>query len=233
MSILRAVGDLHGCIDNRNRFPELPSYVEICQELESDDYSVQLGDCGFEYRDLELVDSNKNRILLGNHCNYDIAFDYPHMLGHYGVAELGPFSFFYIRGGFSLDKAYRVKHERLTGQKSWWPEEELTQKQGKDAIDMYESVKPNIVLSHDTSSGIAFLIGNPDILTAFGIPRSFVGKTQSILQQCFDIHQPELHIFGHFHKDWEIILKGTHHICINERRFIDFDEQWNVVEKSK
>jgi hypothetical protein len=232
MGILRVIGDLHGCINNRTRFQDLPSYVELCEELGKDDYSVQLGDCGFNYDDLNLVDGNRHRIVLGNHENYDTAFAYPHILGHYGVASLGPFSFFHIRGGFSLDKAYRVKHERLAGQKSYWPEEELNQQQGRDAVELYEQVRPDVVFSHDCPSSISFLIGNPEFVMAFGYPRDMISSTQHLLQQMLEIHAPKMWLFGHYHKNWEIKYRGCNFICVAERQFIDFDEQWQIVGKS-
>jgi hypothetical protein len=202
--------------------------VEICKELGKNDYSVQLGDCGFEYRDLELVDSHRNRILLGNHENMDTAFDYPHMLGHYGVATLGPFTFFYIRGGFSLDKKYRIADEKITKYKSWFREEELTYKQGLECIALYERIKPDVVLSHDCTADISAMIGSPDIMAAFGYPRSMVTSTQELLQQMADVHQPKLHIFGHYHRNWEVKYMRTHYICVAERQYVDFDESWNI-----
>ena len=233
MSILRAIGDVHGCITERFRYNDLPSYVELCKELGPNDYSIQVGDMGFVYDDItKNVDANHHKFFYGNHDNADTYYDCPNALGDYGKVDLGPFSFFFVRGAFSLDKKYRIRNEEITKVKSWWKEEELTYRQGLECLDLYERTKPAVVFSHDCPTDISFLIGNPDIVMAFGYPRSMVTATQELLQQMADVHQPKLHIFGHYHRDWEVKYKGTHYICIDERRYIDFDKDWNIVGKS-
>ena len=229
MAILRAVGDLHGCIDNRNRLPDKPSFLEICDNITENDYVVQLGDFGFDYRCLDNVDSNRVKILLGNHENYDLAFNYQHMLGHFGLVNLGPFNFFFVRGGFSIDRNVRISHELQTGQKSWWQIEELSYKQGMECLKEYEQVKPDVVLSHDICDDVSKMIGSPDILKMFGWPSDMVTTTQSLLQNMLEIHQPKLHFFAHYHKNWEIKYKGCHFRCVGECSFVDVDENWNIL----
>jgi predicted phosphodiesterase len=54
-------------------------------------------------------------------------------------------------------------------------------------------------------------------------------KTQfpSITRQAFDtmfeIHKPELHIYGHWHKTMDRVIEGTRFICLGELNFIDLD----------
>ena len=229
MSFLRVIGDTHGCIDNRNRFNDLPSYIELCQQLNSADYSVQLGDFGFEYTYLNLLDSERNKICLGNHENLDVAFNYPHVLGRFGNVQLGPFNFFFVSGGFSLDKKYRIKHEGITGIKSWWKNEELSQREGKDCLIEYEKIKPDVVLTHECPSCIARLMGNTDFLVSFGWPRDMVSSTQHLLQQLVEIHRPKLFLYGHWHREFYSTYKGTEYYCLPERRYLDFDEKWNII----
>ena len=233
MAVLRVISDVHQCINNRDRFGDHPSYVEICSELSSKDYSVQLGDLGYDYSDMNKVDWANHKCINGNHDRYDELGNIPHFLGDYGMAKLRTWDFFFIRGAFSLDKKMRIKYEQSTGIRTWFKEEELTQEQGKLALDCYEKNKPDVVFSHECPSGVAHLLGNKDFLLAFGYSRDMVSSTQHLHQQLLEIHSPKMWIFGHWHKNWEVKYRGCHFRCIAERQFLDFDEQWNIVDGSE
>ncbi len=232
MAKLRVISDVHGCIDNRKRLPYLPSYLELCSELGPDDSSIQLGDLGFNYKAIEQLDPKQHVVCLGNHDNYDVAHLYPHMLGDYGMVGLGGFDFFFVRGGFSIDKKARVRDEVLHGQKSWWSQEELNHQEGLAALEAYETFKPDVVFSHDCPSDISNLFGNPEILIAFGWPRNMVTSSQELMQQMLEIHSPKLWVFGHYHKNWDIKYHKTHFMCIAERQYIDFDENWEIIGRT-
>lgn len=234
MTILRAIGDIHGCINNRDRFNDRPSYIELCKEIEPNNYSIQLGDMGFDYSEIvSNLNPKFHRFVKGNHDLYDpILGNVPHSLGDFGNIKLGPFSFYFIRGGYSIDKQYRLKHEQITGQKSWYKEEELTQTQGIMCLSDYEKSKPDIVFSHECPSSISYLIGNPEILIAFGLDRNFVTSTQELMQQIFDIHKPKIWCHGHYHLNNKIKYHGTTFMCIAERQYLDFNEQWEMINGS-
>lgn len=232
MTILRAVGDCHGCLDHRKRLPNLPSFIEICESTPEDGYVVQVGDLGFNYKALNKLDANKVRVVLGNHECYDTAFNYTHMLGDFGLTQLGPFQFFFVRGGFSIDKMARIRDQVLFGHKSWWQEEELTHAQGLGCLQEYETIKPNVVMSHDCPASVSSMIGNPEIMKAFGWQPDLITSTQELLEQMFDIHKPKLWIHGHYHRDYKLIYKGVKFIGIAEREFVDFDTDWNVISES-
>lgn len=232
MTILRAVGDCHNCIDNRKRLPNLPSFVEICNSMPDDGYVVQLGDLGFNYKALNKLDANKVKVCLGNHECYDTAFNYPHMLGDFGLTQLGPFQFFFVRGGFSIDCRARIMDEYLTGNKSWWKQEELNHSEGLHCLQVYESIKPSVVMSHDCPASISTMIGNPDIMKAFGWQPDLITSTQELLEQMLDIHRPKLWVHGHYHVDYKLTYKGVKFIGIAEQQFVDFDENWNIIAES-
>lgn len=229
MTFLRAVGDLHGCIDNRSRFNDLPSFMELCKDAGKDNYVVQLGDFGFDYTLLDKLDSNGVKIVLGNHENLDTAFNYPHILHRFGPCTLGPFNFFFVSGGFSVDKNYRIKDQQVTGFKSWWSNEELSQEEGRSCLDLYEQIKPDVVMAHDCPASISSMIGNPEILIAFGWPKDMVSSTQELLQQMVDVHSPRLFLFGHHHKEFHIRYHDTDYYCLPERKYLDFNEEWSIV----
>jgi len=40
------------------------------------------------------------------------------------------------------------------------------------------------------------------------------------LQIMFDMHRPKLWIFGHYHQDFDDVIKGTRFVCLNELKTI-------------
>ncbi len=108
MNKIRVFGDVHGRSND---------YLKL---IENTDYSVQLGDFGFDYKFLGNVDDTKHVFFPGNHDNYDKCLWYPHCLGDYGYANLNSIDFYFVRGGFSIDKAWRERHYAFTGQKTYW-----------------------------------------------------------------------------------------------------------------
>lgn len=215
---IRVIGDVHGKINK---------YLDILDKCQ---YSVQVGDLAFDYRFLDNVDSECHKWIPGNHCNYDKCFAYPHCLGNFGVHELNGIEFFYVRGEFSIDWAYRVRHQEFTGQKSWWKQEELTQEQMYQCRDYYNSVKPEFVITHGWPRSIANIFGNPSVLKDFGYePESFTTNTQELLQTLLDDWKPKLWIGGHLHIRKETTIGETRFICLPELGYCDVDENLGVT----
>jgi len=230
MPYLRIIGDIHGIYTNRGAGR---NYLNLIQKPQ---FSLQIGDFGFDYRILERVDADKHRVLLGNHDHYEQFRNYPHFLGDFGTHSFGAFKFFYIRGGRSVDQWAR--QSRI----DWFFEEELNYGQSQGALNAYESEKPEIVITHECPSEIIpFVIRND-----WGIPAS---NTAKLLQACYEIHRPKIWIFGHFHRNWVIdytgvgvTIKGktidngprpaTKFICLDELAFIDVDEQGKLTTRT-
>ena len=219
MTHLRIVGDVHGWTDRYTR------------EILSDEvqYSIQIGDLGFQYEDLNRLPYKRHKFFGGNHDNYDIYYKSPHSLGDFGAFNLGKLSFYFIRGAYSIDHKGRMKAERRGHPKCWWKEEQLPLPKRYEAFEDYVSRKPRTMLTHTCPTEIAKLIGNPKVLESFGFnPNKFTTPTQELLQQCFDKHRPEVWIFGHFHKDLTFYHKDTLFICLREAHklgYIDIDSK--------
>ena len=97
---------------------------------------------------------------------------------------------------------------------SWWQGEEFSVAEFERALDVYERVKPNVVLSHD---------GPQDYIQAlFGIrDRS---RTRQALQAAYELWQPRLWVFGHHHERREFESPdGTLFVCLPELGYIDLD----------
>ena len=213
--MLTLIGDAHG------------HYKQHLDIIKNAEYSLQIGDCGFRYDYLKDVDPERHKLFGGNHDDYNLISNCPHNLGDFGQVELGGISFFYMRGGFSIDRKYR------TIGIDWWAEEELSREKMEEAIELYEQVRPEIVIAHECPRQIANLVGNPNVLREFGFdPNTFTTRTSETLQIMFEKHAPHEFIFGHFHKSWTKVITGlsfgmpsdTNFRCLNELETYILDE---------
>ena len=210
--MLRIISDVHG---------KIGQYIEI---TEGCDYSLQIGDMGYDYSRLDKVDPDRHKFFEGNHGHYPTLNQQPHNLGDFGLRNLGGEEFFFIRGAFSIDKKYRIEGV------DWFQQEQLNRQQQEQCIKEYEIAKPDVVISHTCPSEVAKIIGNPMVLHSFGFsPERFNTETQALLQDLFEIHKPKLWIFGHFHMNIDIQYRGTRFICKPELGFTDI-ENGKVVQ---
>jgi len=188
------IGDVHGKYER---------YHRIVRRTEENPYTVQLGDFGFKYDTLANVDSTKHLIIPGNHDNYDTCYNYPHFLGDYGYTSLNRIEFFYYRGAYSIDRIYR------TIGIDWWEDEQVGIEGFMKARELYRTTKPKIVITHDCPENIAHQM----------VPdggRVFQNNTTWALQELLNIHEPDLWLFGHWHKSRTIQYGKTKFMCLNE-----------------
>jgi predicted phosphodiesterase len=202
--LLRIIGDVHGKIDQ---------YTDLADDAQ---YSICLGDVGFNYYWLKELDPTRHRCIGGNHDNYDALSE--HFLGDFGVHTVPGFGdIFYVRGAWSIDHGHRNKSGAL---KSWWAQEEMTDDQMEAAYKMYCEVKPDFVLTHDAPLGIIGLMNLGPLPTCFELGPQ---RTPRLLHRMFLEHQPKTWLFGHFHKHWCEYVKGTYFRCLPELAHMDFE----------
>lgn len=184
------IGDVHGKIND---------YWKILQKHKNIN-SIQVGDFGFKKQHewvLTNIDYTQHQINFGNHDDYTY-LDKPHSMGNFSFAYQS--GIMTIRGAYSIDKAYR--RENI----DWWANEELNYEEMQIAIDHYEYNKPKIIISHDCPFEVC--------QNLFGINEK--SMTTQGLQAMFEIHQPELWIFGHHHKSKNEVINKTRFICLAE-----------------
>lgn len=167
--------------------------------------SIQIGDMGigfpkWHYRDWPL----EHRYIFGNHDNPHTCKNHPNFLGKYGY--LYDHNLYYIGGAYSVDK-----HIRVPGY-DWWEEEELSDEEFSLIHNEIIQYKPKIILSHDAPRTATDILFNP---------KSFIDNRTSInLEKIFQNYQPNLWIFGHWHKSKQEKIKNTIFICLGELEFL-------------
>ena len=187
---LLVIGDVHGKIDN---------YWKILQKHKKG-RSIQVGDFGFKKQHdwhLNNIDWTQHQINFGNHDDYTFLNE-PHSLSNWSYSYES--KIMTVRGAFSVDKEFRIKDI------DWWENEELNYEEMSNAIGHYLFNKPKIMITHDCPQSVReFLFGITD-----------KSLTTNGLQQMFELHQPDLWIFGHHHKSKTETINGTKFICLSE-----------------
>lgn len=195
MGKVTLIGDLHG---------KYRRYHEIIREKDRFPYTIQLGDFGFDYETLKNVDPKNHVFIGGNHENYDKVESVPNYLGDFGhMNDFNGLDFFYYRGAYSIDIKYR------TIGIDWWAQEQVNIEGFMKARELYRSIKPDVVLTHDCPETIAPYLLPPG-------SQIYQNTTGWALQELFNIHQPKIWRFGHFHKSWQMTINGTNFRCLNE-----------------
>jgi hypothetical protein len=211
--MITIIGDVHG---------KTHIYQKRLRQHYQGRRTIQIGDMGIGFKDVGLHEMEQNhKWFRGNHDNPEKCRQHPNYLGDYGY--LPEDRLFWLAGAWSIDRAARI-----TGI-SWWPDEELSIKELGEALNLYEQVKPEFVISHEAPQEAAkYLIG-----TQARIPGSdanyFFAKfgcvetrTSTALQAMLDIHQPKEWVFGHYHVNmrFQIAKEGemlrTKFTCVGE-----------------
>lgn len=158
----------------------------------------------------------------------------PHHLGSYGVWKVpgvepvdGGLSgyVFFVRGAWSIDGKFR----RTRGKEwHWFPREQVSMSEGTRALEMYEEVKPDFVITHAAPT---FILNHLRLLFSDGNP--IPTQTGRLLEAMFEVHKPKLWCFGHYHQSWRGEFDGTQFMCLNqfpdEGWTLDFDKHMKII----
>lgn len=205
--VIRYVGDVHG---------NMSAYFSIIKDVQE---SIQLGDLGlaptwitaerFDKIFDELDIKGNHKFYRGNHDCLEECKKSKHFIND-GTVD-GPMMI--IGGALSIDKAYR------TPGVDWWKDEELSYKELNDMLDLYEKIKPKILLTHDCPEYVAQNVMIPLVNGIKDMP----SRTRMALETMRDIYQPIIHVYAHWHKYSYRELFGTQYICIPIGGYIDID----------
>jgi len=193
---IRIIGDTHG---------KFKQYRKLTRNVEC---SIQLGDFGFKPHHmlhLKYRDSERHKIIFGNHDDTSFLKS-PHSLGNHGIFK----DIFCIRGAWSIDQKWR------TIGINWFQDEELNMRQMTEAMDAYEIAKPSIVITHDCPE---FMYSRHGIFEIKPEGRS----TPRFLEHVFELHRPDLWIYGHHHDSQTNDILGTEFRCLDELETLDLE----------
>lgn len=175
-------------------------YLKICSENE---YTVQLGDMGFNYERIWDLDPEYHVWFPGNHDEHCLLENIrpTAYLGRYGIHTLNGVKFFYIGGAWSIDW-----QRRLPGL-DWFHNEELNSWEWEDCEQLYLQSKPDLVLSHDCPSFIYPHLGINEIITQ---------RTPVMLARLYSLYQPKRWYFSHHHQYKKVNFQSTEFTVLPE-----------------
>jgi hypothetical protein len=219
MTLTRIVGDIHG------QFNEYSFYdLEIGRTRHAGDpappmRSVQVGDFGIgfaaEYWHGMVNDwmekNPEHRFIRGNH---DDPAQCKKMRNYIADGTVEG-DVMYIGGAWSIDHAMRIEG------RDWWRDEELSVMEFDRIAKIYEETKPRVMITHDCPTMVAL-----DMFVKEGLglgPHLIKTRTSEYLQFMFDMHQPELWFFGHWHVTRTKEINGTKFHCLGVHEYVDID----------
>lgn len=205
----RIIGDIHGDF-----------YIYRMLLDDWDGQSIQVGDFGIgfagDYWHENVNDFHKNTnhsFIRGNHDNPDMCKK--EMIGCIADGTVKD-DVMYIGGAWSIDQNTR------TPGLDWWRDEQLSQSELDMLIDVYATVKPRVMITHDCPTLAAYYMFIKDG-HSISQRTMYLTRTGEALQRMFEIHQPEFHFFGHWHITKQMEINGTKFHCLGINDYVDFD----------
>lgn len=203
---IKIIGDVHG---------EVEKYKKICENSDDCYMTIALGDMGFEneYKIIKSfgLDPDAHKILFGNHDYYPVLYTNKQSLSDYTSMKIGnEFVLMAIRGAKSVDKENRINNKLWFNEKeykTWFEEEEICASHTEQILADFRKEKPNIVISHTCPRSI--------IESMFGL-NPIPTRTNCLLEEMFEHHQPKEWVFGHFHRSVSKMIRGTKFTCLPE-----------------
>lgn len=213
MTITRIFGDIHGYY---------PAYVDLIQDTPVDYDTVQIGDMGLGFgsmyfdaliSQLHHQKAGRRRFIRGNHDDPEVCSQTTGYIADGTVED----HTMYIGGAWSIDW-----HRRKPGV-SWWPDEELSQVQLDELIEVYKEIKPAVMFTHDApaiASLKMFIERGDTIAPDLGTIHT---RTGDALQTMWEFHQPAFWFFGHWHATRKQTIGDTVFQCVGQHEFVDFN----------
>jgi len=208
---IRFIGDVHGRWDR---------YKKLIKGI---DKSLQVGDFGVGFRNpvteqefssppYDQMAKGEHRFIRGNHDNPAKCSSHPFWIKD-GGSVFGRADIFCVGGAVSIDK------DRRTENYDWWHDEELSYKELCNVMDIYELVKPKIVVSHECPDSVISRLVHEKGMFKYDIPCT----TRKCFDNMLEIHKPDLWIHGHWHFDHHTVHNGVEFIGLGELSFLDLD----------
>lgn len=192
----RIIGDVHGKFDE---------YLRVISGVQE---SIQVGDFGVGFQPTPMELSMYHQYIRGNHDNPEFCKKDFHWIKDGTMRETKSGLLMLIGGARSVDQEMRTEGV------DWWRDEEISYIEFNRLQTAYLSTKPQVMITHDCPLAVAQHFG----FTQNVNPPSLTGQA---FNSFFEMHQPNLWIFGHHHELKNEVIKGCRFICLPELAHID------------
>lgn len=205
------IGDVHG---------KYAPYKKIIKEHAN---TIQVGDMGIgfvkqrSYSDVKYLSNPPHalmkeagaRFIRGNHDNPEVCKKHSQFIPD-GVVEE---DVMFIGGASSIDRAWRTKDY------DWWEDEQVSNQDFEKLVEVYNDVKPKIMVTHECPEYIASAMLRHFNKEKFALH----SETRWFFDRMWNAHAPKLWVFGHWHFSFDAVICETRFVCLNELEFKTFD----------
>ncbi len=124
----------------------------------------------------------------------------------------------FVGGAWSIDQAFRTEGT------SWWADEELSMEELYRMIDIYEQVKPRVMITHDAPLDVTTEMFIQSGLALFkGSAKAIPTRTGMAFNTMLAIHQPQEWYFGHWHHTMQYKYGNTLFHCLGIHDYVDVE----------
>jgi hypothetical protein len=215
MTLTRLIGDIHG---------KVYDYQAHCisdfagPTIQVGDFGIGFGQGDYWHESLNDFQAKGNhRFIRGNHDNPNQCKLMNGWISD-GTVEN---DIMFIGGAWSIDNPNAPPGwYRRTAGVDWWPDEELGYSDFEKIIDVYNTVRPRVMITHDCPRSVSRkMFFESGLLTGPEYPN----KTATALEIMWEIHEPEFWFFGHWHFTRREQIGKTVFQCIGELDYIDVE----------
>ena len=209
------VGDVHGVWgdlnDRLNHTKVKDEKVFLLGDVDIGIYKI-VGYCGSTKRGKFYPKTFPDNVkfIRGNHDNPSACAKHPNFLGEYGVIEADGHKIGFLSGGFSIDRMVRVEDV------DWWRNEELSTVELLKALELFESEKPDVMISHEAPESLARLMFQGEVL----IPTRTSQALDSVL---VNVKSIKSWFCGHYHFTYDRFHCGVDFHVLKMMEFRHFE----------
>lgn len=215
MTLTRLIGDIHGMVNDYmvygiDKF-EGPT-------IQVGDFGIGFGQSDYWHERINNFHRDGNhRFIRGNHDNPAKCKEMHGWIPDGKVEN----DVMFIGGAWSIDNPDAPPGwYKRTKDVDWWEDEECSDEQFEQMLDIYSTVKPRVMITHDCPHNIA---GHMFWDTGFLKGPRYPTYTGDFLQRLFEIHQPDEWYFGHWHKTMQYKHGRTMFHCLGIYDFVDVE----------
>lgn len=216
MTLTRLIGDIHGMVNDYKSY-SIRDFTG--PTIQVGDFGVGFGQSDYWHESInQFHQDGKHRFIRGNHDNPTVCKE--DMVGWIPDGSIEN-DVMFIGGAWSIDNPNAPPGwYRRTAGHNWWEDEECSDEQFRWFLEIYATVKPRVMITHDCPSKVSYpMFWGSGFITGPVYPN----RTSNWFDQFIDIHEPDEWYFGHWHKTMSYKYGRTMFQCIGELDYIDVD----------
>jgi len=215
MTLTRLIGDIHGMVNDYKAY-SIGDFAG--PTIQIGDFGIGFGQSDYWHESVnEFHTIGGHRFIRGNHDNPATC----KTMSGYIPDGLVENDVMFIGGAWSIDNPNAPPGwYRRTANYDWWDDEECSDKQFRHFLEIYATVKPRVMITHDCPAKVSY-----PMFWGSGFIKGpvYPNRTSAWFDKFIDVHEPEEWYFGHWHKTMAHKHGRTMFQCIGELDYMDVE----------